>query len=180
MDSIELTRLERRARLGYELARARRALVGVLPVLAIVGIAALLTHRPSSTVAFGLVTAAAGAFMLWYGRDPQRAVLPGVAAGLIPLVAALCANHFHHCGPDGCTSWCVPACTAGGVVAGIAVAWVGVTRRAGVRFWVSASGLALLTGAMGCACVGYSGVGGLALGYGVGVVPLLLRGQRTA
>lgn len=180
MDSTELARIERRARRGYELARARRALIGVLPVLAIVWLATLFTHRPTSTVAFGLATALAGALMLWYGRDPQRAVLPGVAAGLIPLVAALCANHFHHCGPDGCTSWCVPACTAGGVVAGLAVAWVGVARRAGVRFWVSASGLALLTGAMGCACVGYSGVLGLAVGYLVGAAPLVLRRPRAA
>ena len=42
-----------------------------------------------------------GAAMLWYGRDPQKAVLPGIVAGLVPLVFALCANHMHACGADG-------------------------------------------------------------------------------
>jgi len=128
-----------------------------------------------STVWFGLATAAAGAAMLWYGRDPQKAVLPGIAAGLVPLVLALCANQMHVCGPDGCSSLCVPACTLGGVVAGLAVAAVGNQRRAGIWFWFSASSLALLTGAMGCACIGYSGIVGLGIGFAVGAVPGLLR-----
>ena len=113
--------------------------------------------------------------MLWYGRDPQKAVLPGIAAGLVPLVFALCANHMHACGADGCSSLCVPACALGGVVAGLAVASVGNQRNTGPWFWVSASSLALLTGAMGCACIGYSGVIGLGLGFGAGMVPGLLR-----
>jgi hypothetical protein len=61
------------------------------------------------------------------------------------------------------------------VVAGLAVASVGNQRNAGPWFWVSASSLALLTGAMGCACIGYSGVIGLGLGFGAGMVPGLLR-----
>ena len=113
--------------------------------------------------------------MLWYGRDPQRAVLPGIAAGLVPLVLALCANNMHSCGPEVCASMCVPACTLGGVVAGLAVASVGNQRRAGVRFWLSASALALLTGSMGCACIGFAGVMGLGIGFAAGVVPGLLR-----
>ena len=36
-------------------------------------------------------------------------------------------------------------------------------------------GCALLTGAMGCTCVGYSGLAGLALGYALGIVPSWLR-----
>jgi hypothetical protein len=113
--------------------------------------------------------------MLWYGRDPQRAVLPGIAAGPVPLVLALCANNMHSCGLEGCASLCVPACALGGVVAGSAVASVGNQRRAGIWFWLSASALALLTGAMGCACIGYSGVIGLGIGFAAGVVPGLLR-----
>jgi hypothetical protein len=70
---------------------------------------------------------------------------------------------------------CVPACSAGGVIAGLAVASVGNRRRAGAVFWLSASSLALLTGAMGCACVGYAGVVGLGVGFAAGVVPGLLR-----
>lgn len=176
-----LRRLERSVRFSYELGRLRLALLGVVPVLVIVLLATFFTHRPVSALGFGFAALVSGAWMLWYGRDPQKAVLPGVAAGSIPLVLALCANHVHACGPNGCTTLCVPACTIGGAVAGLVVAVVGSRRKAGLWFWLSASALALLTGAMGCACIGYSGVAGLGLGFAGGVVPGLLRralGQR--
>ncbi len=175
MDSTDLTYVQRRLRWAYELGRLRRAFLGVLPAAVVVAVAAYFAHRPLSTLGFGLATLTAGVAMLWYGRDPQKAVLPGIAAGLVPLVFALCANQIHACGPDGCGSLCVPACTLGGVVAGLAVAGVGNQRKAGPWFWISASSLALLTGAMGCMCVGYSGIVGLGIGLGAGVVPGLLR-----
>jgi len=183
MDSTDLSHLQRRVRWAYELGRLRRATLGVLPVIVIVAIAASVSHRPASALWFGLATVFVGVGMLWYGRDPQKAMLPGVAAGLVPLVFALCANHMHACDADACSSLCVPACTVGGVVAGLAVASVGNQRKAGPLFWVSASSLALLTGAMGCACIGYSGVIGLGLGFGAGMVPGLLRrifGKKTS
>jgi hypothetical protein len=183
MHSIDLSRVRRRVRWAYELARLRRALLGVAPLVVIVLLSACVAHRPVSTLWFGLATVSIGALMLWYGREPQRAVLPGIAAGLVPLVFALCANYLHVCTAEGCSSLCVPACALGGVVAGLAVASVGNQRRAGLWFWVSASSLALLTGAMGCACIGYSGIVGLGLGFGAGMVPGLLRralgGKRT-
>jgi hypothetical protein len=60
-------------------------------------------------------------------------------------------------------------------VAGLLVASIGHRRGAGSTFWSSAAGLALLTGAMGCTCIGYSGVAGLALGFALGSVPEMLR-----
>jgi hypothetical protein len=174
MGSIDLTGLERRARRGYERARLRDALLGVAPLLLIVPLAACLSRDAGSTIWFGCATFALGGVALWYGRDPQKAVLPGVAAGLVPLLLALCANRMHYCGPDGCSSLCVPACTLGGGLAGLVVAHVGRKKGAGVWFWLSASTLALLTGAMGCSCIGYSGIIGLGLGFGAGLVPGLV------
>ena len=175
MDSSELVRVRRRARVAYELGRTRRALLGVAPVMVVVAMAACFAHRPTSTLWFGLATMSVGGLMLWYGRDPQRAVLPGIAAGLVPLVFALCASNIHICGADGCTTFCAPACAVGGIVAGLVVAGIGSQRRAGISFWLTGSALALLTGAMGCACIGYSGVIGLGLGFAAGVVPGLIR-----
>ncbi len=175
MGSTNLAQVQQHARRAYEFGRIRLALLGVAPVVIIVALAASFAHRPVSTLWFGVATITAGATMLWYGRDPQRAVLPGIAAGLVPLVLALCANNMHICGPDGCSSLCLPACTLGGGVAGLAVASVGKQRRAGLRFWLSASGIALLTGSMGCACIGYSGVVGLSVGFAAGVVPGVVR-----
>ena len=180
MASTDLARLEQRARRAYEFGRLRRALLGIAPMALLVPIFACLSHRPGSVLAFGAAVIASATAMLWYGRDPQKAVLPGVAAGLVPLVLALCANQVHACASGRCSTLCVPACALGGVVAGLAVAWVGNRRKAGVGFWVSSSGLALLTGAMGCSCVGYSGLVGLGLGFAGGVVPVLVRQSLRA
>ena len=175
MDSTELMKIERHARLRYEWARLRRALLGFSPVLILAAIAVALARHPSVTAGLGLGAFLFGVILLWYGKDVRRAVLPGVAAGLVPLVLSLCATHLHHCTGDGCMMVCVPACAAGGLLAGVAVAVMASHRRATLTFLVPASGLALLTGAMGCACVGYSGVIGLALGYGAGLLPVLVR-----
>lgn len=175
MGSADLARVERRLRRAYELGRLRLAVVGVLPLVLVVAFAVLLTHRPGSALAFGVATVLSGASMLFYGREPQRAVLPGVLTGLFPLTLALCANHMHRCGADVCTTLCLPACVVGGVVSGLAVAAIGHRRQAGPGFSLSASGLSLLTGAMGCTCLGYAGVVGLFLGFAAGSVPALLR-----
>ncbi|HVZ32850.1 MAG TPA: hypothetical protein VG963_10510, partial [Polyangiaceae bacterium] len=171
MDSVDLSRVERRARARYEWARARAALLGFAPVLLVVAAAALIGKHASVTAALGVALFGAGVVMLWYGRELKRAVLPGVLAGLIPLALVLCANQMHGCVGDNCMMVCVPACVVGGVVAGIVVGSVAARRRAPLAFWISASGLTLLTGAMGCACVGYAGVVGLAAGYVAGVLP---------
>lgn len=176
---IDLELLERRARRRYELGRWRRAALGALPLLPLLIGALWLTQRPTSTLCFGLAALAAALLMLWYGRAPQRAVLPGVAAGFVPLALSLCANQIHHCGAHGCSSFCAPACTLGGTIAGLAVMYVARRRRLGLGFLLGASAVALLTGAMGCTCVGYSGVLGLGVGYVLGLTPGLLRFRRS-
>jgi len=181
MDSIDLTKIERRARLKYEWSRARRALLGFGPSLLVVLIAVLASKHPHSAVAFGGAMFVVGVALLWYGRDVRRAVLPGLAMGLIPLAMGLCANHLGHaCGGDHCMSLCVPACTVGGLVAGIGVSLIGVRWKQGLAFWTGATALTLLTGAMGCSCAGYTGVAGLALGYAIGLVPGFIRRSRGA
>lgn len=173
--TIEPTSVERRARRAYELARLRAAALGVVPLALVVAAAALVSHRAGAALSFGAVAVIAGGFMLWYGRGPQRAVLPGLAAGILPLALALCANHAHACGSQACASLCLPACAIGGVIAGLMVARTAARRRAGVAFWASASAVAVAIGAMGCACIGSSGVVGLVVGYAAGVVPGALR-----
>ena len=176
MDSIDLARIERRLRFRYEWSRVQRALLGFAPVLLIVVASALLTKRPNSALLFGSSMFVAGTLALWYGRELRRAVLPGLLAGMVPLTLALCANHIGHaCTGDRCVALCIPACTLGGLVAALAIAGLGHRGRRGLAFWIGASGIALLTGAMGCTCVGYSGLAGLALGYALGVIPTGLQ-----
>jgi hypothetical protein len=176
MDSIDLSRAEHRARRHYEWARARRALIGFTPALIVVTCATTFARHPAWTLAFGGAMFVLGAGLLWYGRDVRRAVLPGVAAGLVPLVFGLCAFRVGHiCTGDNCMMFCVPACTVGGLVAGLGVAAVALGRSSGLGFWIAAAGMSLLTGAMGCSCVGYWGVVGLAVGFVSGTVPGVLR-----
>ena len=172
---IDPTRLQSQLRLRYELARLRRAVVGFAPLFVIVAMAAYFSHRPVSAMLFGMLEFTLGVFMLWYGQGVQKAVLPGVVAGLIPLSFALCANYMHACGSGHCNTLCLPACTAGGVFAGLLVAFFGMRRKAPASYWLCASGLTILTGAMGCSCIGYSGILGLAGGLSIGVIPGLLR-----
>jgi hypothetical protein len=180
MDSIDLSQLERRARRKYEWARARRAILGFTPSLVLVAIAAAMNKHPMSAVAFGTAMFVVGAGILWYGRDIRRAVLPGLAMGLLPLAVALCVNHVGHaCLGDRCMTLCVPACAVGGLAAGVGIAIIGLRRKQGWPFWVGATVLTLLTGAMGCSCVGYGGVAGLSVGCGVGLLWGLVQGRLS-
>jgi hypothetical protein len=176
MASADLPLIERRLRRKYEWARARRAFWGFTPSLLIVAAATLFAKHPTSALTFGAGMFVFGVAALWYGRNVRKAVLPGVALGLIPLTLALCANHLGHtCMGGACMSVCMPACTAGGLVAGVGMAIVGHRQRQGLGYWLAASAIAVLTGAMGCSCVGYAGVVGLMLGFSVGLVPALAR-----
>lgn len=179
MASIDVIALERRIRRRYEAARLGRAVLGMLPAAALVWLAVVIAARPSSTLLFGIAMLLGGVALLWYGREPRRALLPGLGAGIVPLGLALAANAWGHvCTGSGCTTLCLPACVAGGTIAGLLVASVGHRRRAGWGFWGTASAIALLTGAMGCACIGLAGVGGLVLGFGAGLLPDLGRTFR--
>lgn len=175
MASIDLDSLERRARVRYELGRAARSVLGFAPALVVVLAAAGFGRRPGSAVVFGGVLFVLGAFLLWRGKTLHKAVLPGLLAGLIPLTCALVANRGHLCIGGHCSTWCLPACITGGVVAGLAISYLAHKRGMDWRFWAGASGISLLTGAMGCSCIGYSGVFGLAAGYLAGALPIGLK-----
>jgi hypothetical protein len=176
MASTDLAALERRVRRRYEWARVRRALLGFAPSLLVVAAAAAFAKQSVSALAFGGAMFVFGVSALWYGRNVRRAVLPGLGLGLVPLALALCANHLHHaCMGGACMSVCLPACTAGGLLAGVGMAVIGRRQQQGLAYWGAASLIAVLTGAMGCSCVGYAGVVGLMLGYGAGLLPLAVR-----
>lgn len=175
MDSIDLNQLEREARARYERRRFGLSFAGAAPVLLVIAAAAFFAKRPTSVAFFGGLLFVTGVVLLWRGRDLRLALWPGVLSGLIPLVAALVANHGHGCSGDHCSTLCVPACTAGGVTAGFVVSVIATRLKLGWGFLAAASAVSLLTGAMGCSCVGYSGVLALVGGFSVGLVPQLAR-----
>jgi len=171
MRSTDLDLLERRARRGYERSRMLRALLGVLPVALLAAVLFCLGVHPHPQVmlALGGSVFAVSAVLLWYGRDPARAVLPGLAAGFLPLCLALCSRHLGHACTDAeCIAMCLPVCVVGGVLAAAVVSWYGALRARSGWFWATASGLALLTAAVGATCAGYQGVLAVAVGYAIG------------
>lgn len=167
MASSELA-LERRLRRAYEWSRLRRALVGFVPIVILVLAALIFGGRVSTVLVVGPLLFAFGVLSLWRGRELGRGVLPGALAGGGALLLVLCANRMgHFCTGESCMSWCIPACIAGGLLSGAYVGALGMRQRRGSGYWISASAITLLVGALGCSCVGYSGMIGLALGYGV-------------
>jgi hypothetical protein len=184
MESADLQETEMRARRAYELTRVRRAGLAFAPVVLLVAVAALIGERVGYVLAFGSALFMLGAGLLWYGRGVKRAVLPGLAAGLVPLVFGLCAKHVGHaCMGAGCMTFCVPACFVGGVIAGLVIDFVTLRSASKVGFWVAASGIGLLTGAMGCACAGALGLAGLFVGFAISAVPGMVAAvlrRRTA
>ena len=171
--------LAARARRAYELGRARRAAWTAAPTIAVAIVAGLMSPRPGGVALAGVALYATAALLHWRGRHLARGVLPGVAAGLVPFAAAHAARLYGHvCTPEGCVSTCLPACLAGGLVAGAALtrmAWRSGRLRAS---WAPACTVAALTGALGCACVGFGGLMALAVGLLAGAVPLALRPAR--
>ena len=160
--------LERRLKRAYEWSRLRRALLGFLPIAILVLAALVFGGRSSTVLAIAPLVFAFGVLSLWRGRGLGRGVLPGALAGGAALLLVLCANQVgHFCTGERCMSWCIPACIAGGLLGGAYVGTLGMRQRRGAGYWVSASAITLLVGALGCSCVGYSGMLGLALGYGV-------------
>jgi hypothetical protein len=117
-----------------------------------------------------------GVAVLWYGRELSKARIAGGSARPDPLTLALCANQMQHaCMGGTCMTVCLPACTVGGFVAGIGMAIVGHRQRHGLGYWLAASTITVLTGAMGCSCIGYAGVVGLIVGLGIGLIPVMAR-----
>lgn len=108
MDSSELSRIERQTRWVYEWSRARRALLGFAPATILVTLAVARAAPPWLTLSFGALLFLWGAALLWQGRELKYSVLPDVAAGLLPLSLAICANRIGHvCLEGSCTMLCV-------------------------------------------------------------------------
>jgi hypothetical protein len=165
-----------RARRAYESERLRLASWWLLPALALAAVAAAFGAKLSVAVGVGAMLAALAMTLGWRGQSLGRAVFPGMVAGAIPLVLALSARAIGHvCTGTGCVSLCIPACSCGGVLAGLLIAFAGRRLHARLAFTTGAAALALLVGALGCSCAGYGGIVGLAVGLFVGVVPAGLR-----
>ena len=169
--------------IGYEasrrsLARWRVLLVAVAVTAIALCEAQLGTLRPGVALPCGAVIAGVVYVASVRGLDAWRGAREGLAAGLLPLVAALGAERMGiMCTPAGCSSLCVPACAASGALAALWIARRGVAAGARGAYFASAGLVATSVGALGCACVSYTGAAALAvamvlaLGAGAALTP---------
>ena len=154
------------ARRAYEVTRIKLGLGTSLLVAVLPLVSMALGGYQASGLALGVVLVAGVGLSAWRGGAPTLAAMSGLKAGLIPLVLAHAANLYGHvCIPgQGCSTLCVPACSAGGLMAGLFIERV--ARRAAkpnvIR--LGGAGVAFVTGALGCSCVGWGGMVGLLAG----------------
>lgn len=171
-----MLRARNAARRAWEWQQAGRATLGALPVVALCVTMFAISGRTLhiSTIGAGLTVAVW--LSLFLGREFRRGVLPGIASGLFPLMMATGAEMVgHSCSAEGCVSWCVPACIAGGVTGGALLSWSARRREWPLSQMLVGGWVSILCGALGCSCVGYSGIVGMVVGLAIPTAPVLIQ-----
>jgi len=159
-----------RAIRAYELGRAMYAARVAVLVLAFPVLSLLLGARLGPTGLLAVALALSAGFLAWHGRAAGEGLLPGILAGAVPFLFGHAAQAWGHvCLGDGCYSLCMPACVAGGTIAGLMVARMSRRRSEPLVTLAASSGTALLVGALGCGCVGFTGVLSLAVSLSLSV-----------
>jgi hypothetical protein len=181
---MERRELLAHARRSYEAGRwrlARRTLLLSLP-MAGVSLAACRHLVVGVPLAAALVVVAA--VLALRGGIAGRAAMPGLLAGLAPMLLPLTA--CVGCSLNGASvgSVCFPACVAGGLVGG-AVLWTSaarVTMEGGGRreFLLVAGTLASIAGALGCVVLGVGGVLAMMAALVASSAPAMLVSARSS
>lgn len=174
MASTEHASLRARAKRAYELGRLRMATRITLPVAAMIAVPLLGGQALASTALAGAVLLALAVGFRFRGQVLGRAVTPGLLAGSAPLLLPLLLRSSGHCCIGGaCWSICMLGCIAGGVLAGVAIAWRSAAEKE--QRWTFLGAASLLAGAagvLGCAVFGYAGMTGMAVAVVVSSVPV--------
>ncbi len=145
------------AHAAFERGRARLAARTLLFTVPVVALSTSCCARLSLHVALGLVLVAASAWLAWRGGVGARALPVGLAAGVVPMWLPALASAS--CSVTGGCAEGLPACIAGGLVAGALIAWrSGKVAEAKRDYVLAAGGIASLAGAMGCVVLGIGGV----------------------
>ncbi|HZN03570.1 MAG TPA: hypothetical protein VFD06_08260 [Candidatus Polarisedimenticolia bacterium] len=163
-----------RARHAYEGGRLTSAAVRTLALVPLPAVALGCGCQPRTVVIAGSIFLAAVGFCFWRGGDWRRGAIPGIAAGLVPLLtpAALQAG-AHACRVDHCGLMTI-ACAAGGLLGGVLLAWLApAPRSSGGLPFVVACVVAGLAGAIGCLAYGAIGLAVMTAGLAAGSLPAL-------
>lgn len=179
-------RLFDRARQAYEWARLRRALPHALLPVPPLAIAVEVCSAELACVAGALMLSVLLVFCAWRGQVFERAIAPGLMAGLAAFLLPLAGRLLGGCGvaifaESGGLSASFAACVLGGALAGAFVA-SRVMRAEGERLvlLLTATTIASLLGSLGCAIAGLAGVSGMLAGVALSAGPLWVWGRARA
>jgi hypothetical protein len=169
------TALLARARRAYERGRLVSALGRAAPLVPVVAWTWSWCRYPSLAALCGATLIALTVALRWRGEVWGRAVGPGLAAGLAPLVLPLLMRGASQvCVGEVCCPLCLLGCIWGGALAGVLVGRRAASLAKGrARFLAAAGTLALLAGAPACAWAGVIGLVGLLVGFAGGTAPAL-------
>jgi hypothetical protein len=165
--------LQTRARRAYEVGRVLLGLRRAAAVAPMAALSLVACGRPGATcIAAGLL-AALVVLLEWRGEGFSRGARVGLLAGIPALLLpVLVRTTIHVCNSTFCVSYsavCLVAGVAGGALIGVWAVRRGVHGRG-----VAAAGLvAGLAGSLGCLAAGIGGLLGLAVGLGVGALPVI-------
>jgi hypothetical protein len=176
MEPIEL---RARARRAYELGRARLGAKAAAASLVIAAIAAGLGRPLLLTASLGAALAILVAALAFRGRASGRAVSTGLWAGsaamLLPLALSTAGCRMFG---EACMRFCLPACVAGGLAMGFALATVARRREQGeAEFLAGGAAVAALTASLGCTLAGAGGIVAMAVGTLLAGAPVWLAAR---
>jgi hypothetical protein len=180
MEPSEAT-IAARARRAYERGRVQASLWRAAPLLPLAAWMVSWCRYPVLAAACGALLVALTIAFVWRGQVWGRAVAPGLAAGLAPLVLPLFMRGASEvCVGETCCSLCLIGCVTGGLVAGVFVGRRASALSEGRGAFLGAAGtLAVLAGAPACAYAGVIGLAGLLIGFAVGTAPVALARAQT-
>lgn len=181
-EHADLAPLRLRGRRAYEQARLRLGVRAGLLALPLTALSLLFAEAPSMSLSAGALLAATVGFLRFSGNELERAIVPGLLAGSPPLLLPMLLRKSAWCCVGGmCAPLCLAACIAGGMLAGAAIGLLSAREAQRRSAFVFAAGtVATLTGTLGCAAGGVSGMAAMlvALLATSGPVAAIARGAR--
>jgi hypothetical protein len=160
----DLSQVERAILRAYERGRIKWAARIAAPLFALVAIGLMAAGRSLEFYVIALLLAITAGVYSWRGGDAGNALVPGLAAGMVPLVlSAIMLDCSAECS-DLCMRHCVTVCASGAAIAGLLAAVLTRNHPRRSRAWVFAVALVPASGLLGCPHVGYGQLIGLVVG----------------
>jgi len=168
--------LERNAQRAYERGRLKWAAMGAMFLLTACVLGLLVAGRSPAFYAVAAVLAAFGGAYAWRGGDAGNALLPGLIAGLVPMVLSASLLDCRVECSGLCMHHCMTVCGIGAAIGGVAAAVLMRQHPRRHRAWLFAVALIPAVGLLGCPHVGYGQLAGLLIGLAaaraiLGVIP---------